>query len=275
MVNPTNVVQRAVSPDGTRLALAMTDERIELRDLRNPVLMRELPPGRGKIRGLRFVPNSAQRLLVIVSGTNPELKYWLWNFDSNEEPRAIETGVRGDSVGPTVLFALSPDGRLLAIPEVSNDSARIRLHNLENHTTRYMAVRTKRLVSAAFSPDSALLAAGGLRDRPVRFWEMSSGRELESLLVPGLGMPVIEFSPDGKTLLTCDWDGVVRFWSVASRKEMMAVPNYNPMRFFLLFSPDGSALALPGPKASAPEGEVEIWTIPSLAEIDGVGKVNP
>ena len=21
------------------------------------------------------------------------------------------------------------------------------------------------------------------------------------------GMPVIEFSPDGKTLLTCDWDG--------------------------------------------------------------------
>ncbi len=260
----------AVSPDGACLALGRRSGQVTLWDLRTRALIREQPLGTAEIRHLKFAPNSAQGLLVIVTGANPHWQYWLWNSDLSEEPRVLESEIGREGWRPIQNFAISHDGKHLALAETSAKGNRIRLLHLERRTSRYFDTGREQEQSLAFSPDGHLLAAGDARGRSVRFWEISSGRPQEELLIYGEGMPVIEFSPDGKTLVTCDWDGVVRFWSVASRKQLMAVPNYNPMHYFLLFSADGSALALPGPRPLGTEGQVEVWTIPTLAEIDAL-----
>ncbi len=135
---------------------------------------------------------------------------------------------------------------------------------------RVLGAEVKNYDGIVFSPDASLLAAGDIFQPLVWLWDVKTGSALKPLSM-GYGVNrFVRFSDDGKTLLTSDWDNITRFWNVALRKEIMAIANIRPAQTSLCVSPHGNALALLTSWASRSDGNVELFTLPSLADIDAM-----
>jgi WD40 repeat protein len=59
-------------------------------------------------------------------------------------------------------------------------------------------------------------------------------------------LTTVDFSPDGKTLASASWDGVVRFWDVATGHSVMEIPDRPRLgvAYIAVYSPDGTKMAI-------------------------------
>jgi cytochrome c len=71
------------------------------------------------------------------------------------------------------------------------------------------------ITSLAVSVDGKLIAAAGLRGS-VKIIDRDTGKEVSTLIGPGLPVWSLAFHPDGKTILTGGADRMVRKWDVAT-----------------------------------------------------------
>lgn len=118
------------------------------------------------------------------------------------------------------------------------------------------------VVRATISRDGRTLASTGFwakKDRTVRLWDMTTGRERATLVEP-LPVDAVEFSPDGKCLAVACRDGnsgraALSIWDVASAKKerILRDPRADWVGALLAFSPDGQTLA------SENLGSVYLW----------------
>jgi len=105
--------------------------------------------------------------------------------------------------------------------------------------------------SLAFSPDGKVLAAAdgvnGLngfrlplpRDGVIRIYEPATGQELRVLTGHHGLVTSVQFSPDGKTLVSGGEDGTVRLWEAASGKQLRCFEGHRDRVTCVIFSPDG------------------------------------
>ena len=109
-----------------------------------------------------------------------------------------------------------------------------------------------------FSPDGSTLASSGDQGK-IRLWDADSG-QLRATLEPD-GMFVFVFSPDGSALVGINGSGIW-MWDVASGRlkanhwvlgRELFLGSW-AFKATISFSPDGSALAIPGR-----EGTVLLW----------------
>jgi WD40 repeat protein len=111
--------------------------------------------------------------------------------------------------------------------------------------------------SLAISPD-------GLRSRLGRLqhalWDLETGKELRSFLRPDppadTGSSGMAYSPDGKTAISCEQDGVLIEWDLESAKEIRRLGQHPSLRTRVAISPDGS-LAL----TSGMDGSLKLWDL--------------
>ena len=147
-------------------------------------------------------------LLLAAGGLDPAARVWsLKTGKPSGKPLEHEGGVTAAE--------LSPDGRT-AVTASSDGS--LRLWNLETHReqVRPIAVsdfRSRRWVDRLavhwVAQRFATAEAGGL----VRLWTLPKAESVGSAIEHKMPLAAIEFSPDGKLLLTASTDGVVRLWS--------------------------------------------------------------
>jgi WD40 repeat protein len=119
----------------------------------------------------------------------------------------------------------------------------------------------QRVIALAFSPDSKILAAGGMNNW-VSLWKLPEGKRVRRFMVKTQrynGVRSLAFSPDGRFLAAGIWDGVIYLWQmpqgklvatfVADRRKIRTVVS-------LVFSPDGKKLA------SLVEGDwFQLWDV--------------
>ncbi|MFI7702138.1 AAA family ATPase [Nonomuraea sp. NPDC049480] len=162
---------------------------------------------------------------------------------------------------------LSPDGRLLAV--VERKSRELGVWDVASR--REIGPRisvpgaTNPWEVVTFSPDGAILAAGG-RDRSVRFFDVAGRRQIGAPLpnaVDGNSFDKLEFSPDGKTLATTADDGSVRLWDVASRRQIgAALTGHTSLITAIVFSPDRKTLA-----TGSTDSTVRVWDLETHRQI--------
>lgn len=94
------------------------------------------------------------------------------------------------------------------------------------------------VLSVAVSPDGRLALSGG-RDATVKLWEMSSGREIRTLVGHFAAVNGVAFSPDGKFVLSGSSDATLRLWDPATGDTVRVFRGSRSSVSAVAVSPDG------------------------------------
>jgi WD40 repeat protein len=132
---------------------------------------------------------------------------------------------------------LSPDGQTLLIENLPEAPSTI----VDLETKQFQPADLHIERPTAFSADGKLLAAEvpgpGLALIDASTWQTTQTLRLSAAAT------AIAFSPDGRTLVTGDVEGVVKLWHVATGQEIIIIENLPKGLFQLQFSADGRTLA--------------------------------
>ncbi len=136
-----------------------------------------------------------------------------------------------------VSLAFTPDGKYFASGGMDRT---VRLW--DSHTFRTVFMLTDRAPFLALSEGCLAVTTGGETygsdGGNVQLWNYTNGRMLAELPESGNRMA---FSPDGRTLATANWQGMIKLWSLADLKPFKSFPE--SLIVSLKFSPDGRTLA--------------------------------
>jgi WD40 repeat protein len=227
----------AFSPDGSLLAAAGTDGRIEL--------MRGAP---GTVWRTIVHPDGASPLAISPDGTmlvsgGYDRMARIWRIADQRPVRVLQ-----GSGGTVWTVAWSPDGGRIAtagedrLIRIWNAADGALLHTLAGHELNIWSVR--------FSPDSRLLASGSF-DRSIRLWDVATGRMVRRLAGHDQAVVSVAFSPDGALLASGGDDSTIRLWRVADGAALAALTGGSEHVYAVAFSPDGRWLASGGRARSA------------------------
>jgi WD domain, G-beta repeat len=194
----------------------------------------------GKVREINtiFAIPSGKRLCRLPT----EYKTQNWSFSADESRVAFFEGHTGiihvyniltgkliRQVGQPDLnwkwinatLALSPDGKMLAV-WTEDFRGKVQIWDLQTGKNRWLALNQtdKGHVAAclAWSPDSRLLAVGGL-DNSVRLWEVASAQVRREYRGHVCQARIMAFSPDGDFLASGSDDTTLLIWKVLTEKK--------------------------------------------------------
>jgi WD40 repeat protein len=152
-------------------------------------------------------------------------------------------------------LAFTPDGSIL----ISGGADGVRFWDVQKGTLLRWTRTTGIVTALAISRDGKTCAAG-TNDGAIHLWR-NNGAEVIGSIASDNHVDYLEFSPDGRSLVSTGWDiksnNTVRFWDVASRKRIWELPG-QPLEVFwrntTAFSADGALFAM-----ATEKGEVQIW----------------
>lgn len=119
-----------------------------------------------------------------------------------------------------------------------------------------------------YSPDGEVIASGS-RDKSIKLWEVSTGRELRTLSRHEATVRAIDFSPNGKTLLSGGNDAQLLFWDIYTGKLIKNLEGHDRRITHVKFSPSGKLFVSGGY-----DGFAILWDADSLKILQKI-KVNP
>ncbi|MEH2261069.1 MAG: hypothetical protein V7K60_33860 [Nostoc sp.] len=110
----------------------------------------------------------------------------------------------GTQISGYVRYGLFPTNPIFVIASLSSSIS------LERILTRH----SDRVNSVAFSPDGKTLASGG-DDKTIKLWNVTTGREIQTLPGDYNSVNFVAFSPSGQILTSCgSYDGTIKIWRI-------------------------------------------------------------
>jgi len=258
---PVGAWSVATSPDGRRAACALSQGKtVQYIDLADGSVIREMVQGR-QVVSLEFSHDGAK-----LATTGEDKDACIFNVESGEEQFRMPH--------PGMLSALkwSPDGRLLA---VNCADKKLRLWDAATGKLAREIEHAEVPYALAISPDGQRVATGvggdpvgpllhlnftPLDDNPIYEWDLTTGRQLRhSYAVFGL-----DYSPDGKYLVSASFDGSVRLWDAEQGVELDRITGEG-FAARAIFSPDGSRVLVAGGFKRKFDGQAtffdsDLWT---------------
>ena len=194
---------------------------------------------------------------TLAGGTEGGLR--IWNPRSGRQRRFVP-----DGEVPAV--AISPDSGTVAY---GGESRTLNLlaasgHGKPRTLARFPGVD---VLSAAFSPDGARLAAG-LSDGTARQWDVATGREIARFEGHECCVTSVAYSPDGSLLATSSKDATAKVWAARGNVQAQADAGRGAVTG-LAFTPDGRSVV-----AATRRGPATVWDVGAAkppAPIRGTG----
>jgi WD40 repeat protein len=176
--------------------------------------------------------------LLAVGGLFPTTSAQVWDLDTSEPLMSASPGAGEAPVGASV--ALSPDGRQLAL---AGGAGGVFLYDARTgELQRALAGQPGAVYDLAYSPNGALLAAGG--EAQAVLWDVAAARALHVL--PGAGPAWrVAVSADGGSL-AYTVAGSLQVASTATGRPQRSLPAAEalpPIYWTLGFAPDGTLRA--------------------------------
>jgi WD40 repeat protein len=129
----------------------------------------------------------------------------------------------------------------------------------------------KNLTSLAFSPDTQILATGGLGD-DIQLWSLPGGELVGTLQGHQTAVFFLRFIQNGKYLVSLGYEGTIRFWDTANWSEEKRIKPDVPQIRGLVFSPNEKSIAI-GMESRVQVRSLENWILQDDLEV-GTKAVN-
>jgi WD40 repeat protein/class 3 adenylate cyclase len=268
----------AVSPDGSEFAARAGASTVGIYSTSTLERLQMFPvDAGGDVIGLAWSSGGE----LAVTGNSGHIQLW----DVRARPRLVRAlhGLRSINKQPEAVTttAFSPDGHLVAAGDINHvpgygihrlgsvavwDTSGRRLWMTTNHVGWISTV--------VFSPDGTSIAAVR-EDGTVLVYEARTGR-LERTLhmegATGLTFETAAFAPDGRTLATGSWAGIVQFWDWASGAQIGHPTSVaaSPVAS-IAFSPTGETFATAGTS----DGLAKLWTAKTRQQFGATFPGNP
>jgi WD40 repeat protein len=240
-VLPRQPALLAFSGDGQQLAVGLREGGILIFDAATGKQAASLDAhGAGKLRSFYFFVFGAngQSLLSMGGDADSRDSICHWDLTTQTIRKRVVPAYGGR---PTV--ALSPDGRLLAVPT----RGPVNIWDTETGKMRctLQGERNQVWYGLAFSPDSKTLvtawAEDDERDAIASFWDTATGKPRRRFRVPRAAMQNLEFSPDGR-LLIIPGGCFVRVWDIEKGQEVLQQDAHAYGVTSLAFTRDGQSI---------------------------------
>jgi WD40 repeat protein len=224
----------ALSPDGRVIAYARGDHTLALRDLASDRVIAVCRGHEGEVTSFHF---SADGTRVVTASADRSIRTW-----EAATGRLIHA-LRGHE-GATRSLSFSRDG------------GRFISHRSDDRTARLWDARTgaelaalpgsEGVKHAGFSPDGrTAFTTEAFPSYKVRLWDAVTGRPLAVLGGHTNEVTHVEFSPDGRRLVTASFDQTARLWDGGG--ALVSVLNgHRGQLLHAAFSPDGTRLVTTG-----------------------------
>jgi WD40 repeat protein len=248
----------AFSPDGTRLAAASRAGRVrvwDVVDLGAPFAL----PGKGDLDRVEFSRDGRSLTIWRHPSRSPREGMAVVLDTATGQPlRTFRPPPTAGATGARPLRSL--DGSRLAEFKQRPQGGVLTLKDAGGKTLLAFEFPSGELGFTTFSADGSRLAAAVNAAVPeVRVWDAVDGRELLRLV--GHDAPAVAgaFSPDRRRLATADRKDVVKLWDLEGGQDLLTLrgglgePEGGDRR--LLFSPNGTTLALVGARVMVWRGE--------------------
>ena len=180
----------------------------------------------------------------------------VWELRTGKEQRKLVTG------GPAVTgVALSADGRRALTVTGDNkirlwrtDDGRELSKNGAAGPLLDLAATSLLAWSATFAADGErILSVGGAE---AHLWNAADGKLLVTF-APQSAVSSVQYSPDGKTLVTGGWDSAARLWNAATGATLRKLEGaHNRFVNASAFSPDGQRVA-----TASDDGTARLWNV--------------
>jgi WD40 repeat protein len=168
----------------------------------------------------------------------------------------LAKSVFAETLGAIHSVAFSPNGKLLATGDISNE---IRVYQVTDGQ-QLLACRghTGWIWSVTFSPDGQVIASSS-QDQTVKLWDTSTGQCLSTL--DGLyghngGIWSVTFSPQGTILASGSEDQTVKLWDTSTGQCLKTLLGHSNRVTSIAFSPDGHVLA-----SGSEDQTVRLWEV--------------
>ena len=165
---------------------------------------------------------------------------------------------------PVTYFEFSPDGRTIV---TSSFDSTVHLWDVETGKPVGKPLDSQGLIlTAAFSPDGRLLAAGtqgASENTPntLRLWDIRTSQPVGDPIPVDSVVTATVFSPDGRMLATGSADGTIRLWDVDTKDSARRfLAGHTSIVTSLSFSPDGTRLL-----STSVDRALRIWPLPKAS----------
>lgn len=226
----------AFSRDGRWLAagggLCQRSGEIQLWDLQSDSLARTMRGHHDCIYSVAFSPDGK----LIASGSYDKL-IKLWDPSTGKELRTLK-----DHIDAVFAVAFSPDGKWLASGSQDNS---VKIWDVATGERLYTLSDPQDGISCiAFSPSGKKIAAAGY-DMRIYVWSLSqtAGTLDQSLIADEGSILQINWSPDGRRIITSSSDGSIRIRDAATLNPLGEIPRQSDWVDAMSLSPDGKWLA--------------------------------
>lgn len=122
--------------------------------------------------------------------------------------------------------------------------------------------------AVTYSKDGKYLFTGS-RDKTIKLWEISTGRELRSFFGHESTINDLALSPDGKQLLSSGADKTAKLWDIETGSLIQSFEGHEELLTSVSFHPDGKTILTAGY-----DNQAILWDVASAEQLNTF-KVNP
>jgi len=222
----------AFSPDGSLLATGGVGKIIIWEPASGEQVMTLTGHSEQQIEWISFSPDGKRLATVSFDGVGI-----VWDLASGVEVFTIH-----DESEWVFNFVYSPNGKVLAsVGSFGMADGFARFWDASTGEEAGIIPIGKGTSSIDFSPDGEHLVTGSVVAGAV--WDTTSMEKVFDLNEEN-AFVAVRYSPDGRSIASGSWDGVVKLWNAETGQELLTLGQFSQPIFGIDFTPDGKTLAV-------------------------------
>ncbi|MBI4854947.1 MAG: protein kinase [Acidobacteria bacterium] len=221
------------SPNGKLLASASDDRSIIIWNIEKSLKEIVLLSHTSRVTALAFSPDSKSIASIDFYGT---LIFW-------DLVQGKEKWVYRQAPAPSHCLAISPNGLWIATSR-----------NVHSTIDGKVIAKFSENYGARFSPDGLNLVYVSPNDETISLLDTNNWQEIQKLHLSKNFFLTVDFSSDGKNLITGQEDGTLRLWQSKPLKQIALLGKHSARIKASIFSPDGKKIV-----SASDDKKISLW----------------